>query len=206
MAGLQGRDSVLVPGPSVVAKASRQVQRAAEHGSLCRVGDGCPGRNSVWRIQLCRLLASSGLGADSKIPFFLWSESNAQDRRRGHAVVELSEDVSFCANAADSWCRDSSAREYLRALELTKSVICTAPNAVDNDLFGARVVRGSPRILCLSTSNSVCPAAISFLWDAWCGKRECLNCYLHMPNWTKRYASGWVWSLWEAESLARNWK
>ena len=25
----------------------------------------------------------------TKIPFFLWSESNAQDLRRGHAVVEF---------------------------------------------------------------------------------------------------------------------
>ena len=48
-----------------------------------------PGRNSVRRIQLRRLLASSGLGNNSKDPVFSLVREPEQDRRRGHAVVEL---------------------------------------------------------------------------------------------------------------------
>ncbi len=68
------------------------------------------------------------------IPFLLWSESNLQDRRRGHALVEFLKDEFFHKCSAFV-VPGKSAREYLRAHKIKEDVIFTAPNAVDNDLF-----------------------------------------------------------------------
>jgi len=69
------------------------------------------------------------------IPFFLWSESNAQDLRRGHAVVEFLK-REFLRKCSGFVVPGRAAQEYLCVHKKVKEeVICTAPNAVDNDLF-----------------------------------------------------------------------
>ena len=71
-----------------------------------------------------------------RIPFFLWSESNAQDQRRGHSLVE-SLKTKFLRNCSGIVVPGRSAREYLRGHRIDESTIFTAPNAVDNDLFAS---------------------------------------------------------------------
>jgi len=68
------------------------------------------------------------------IPFLLWSESNLQDLRRGHLLVE-SLKTGFLRKCDGFIVPGRSALEYLRAYKITEDVIFTAPNAVDNDLF-----------------------------------------------------------------------
>jgi len=67
-------------------------------------------------------------------PFLLWSESNRQDLRRGHALVEFlkSEFLQRCSGFVVP---GRSAFEYLRAHKIKEELIFTAPNAVDNALF-----------------------------------------------------------------------
>jgi glycosyltransferase involved in cell wall biosynthesis len=75
-----------------------------------------------------------------KIPFFLWSESNAMELRRGHAVVEFLK-AEFLRRCTGFVVPGRSAQEYLRGLKINDGCIFTAPNAVDNDLFsGAAAV------------------------------------------------------------------
>jgi 1,2-diacylglycerol 3-alpha-glucosyltransferase len=68
------------------------------------------------------------------IPFFLWSESNAQDLRRGFVLVESlkSTFLKKCNGFVIPGC---SAMEYLRAHSINEDMIFTAPNAVDNEFF-----------------------------------------------------------------------
>jgi glycosyltransferase involved in cell wall biosynthesis len=68
------------------------------------------------------------------IPFLLWSESNLQDIRRGHALVELFKH-EFLKQCAGFVVPGRSARGYLSAQQIDDSSIFTAPNAVDNELF-----------------------------------------------------------------------
>jgi len=70
------------------------------------------------------------------IPFLLWSESNLQDLRRSHALVEMLKD-EFLRQCSGFVVPGQSAREYLRAHKVKEARIFTAPNAVDNDLFAA---------------------------------------------------------------------
>jgi len=76
------------------------------------------------------------------IPFLLWSESNRQDLRRGHALVEFLK-AEFVHRCDGFVVPGRSAREYLRAQKIKETSIFTAPNAVDNDFFGsaAAIVR-----------------------------------------------------------------
>jgi glycosyltransferase involved in cell wall biosynthesis len=74
-----------------------------------------------------------------KIPFVLWSESNAQDLRRGHALVE-SLKTEFLRKCSGFVVPGRSALEYLRVHKIKEDVIFTAPNAVDNDFFAASAV------------------------------------------------------------------
>jgi len=72
-----------------------------------------------------------------RVPFFLWSESNLQDQRRGHALVEFLKD-EFLRKCSGFVVPGRAAQEYLCAgKKISKGVIITAPNAVDNDLFAA---------------------------------------------------------------------
>ncbi len=70
------------------------------------------------------------------IPFLLWSESNLQDLRRGHALVEMLK-AEFLRQCSGFVVPGQSAQDYLRARKVKDASIFTAPNAVDNDLFAA---------------------------------------------------------------------
>jgi glycosyltransferase involved in cell wall biosynthesis len=76
------------------------------------------------------------------VPFLLWSESNLQDRRAGHAVVEFLK-AQFLQRCRGFVVPGKSAAENLRAQNVPPERIFTAPNAVDNDLFagGAEAAR-----------------------------------------------------------------
>jgi glycosyltransferase involved in cell wall biosynthesis len=70
-----------------------------------------------------------------RIPFVLWSESNARDLRRGHAVVEFLKRL-FLSKCSGVVVPGRAAREYLCTDKSVKDdVVFTAPNAVDNVLF-----------------------------------------------------------------------
>jgi glycosyltransferase involved in cell wall biosynthesis len=72
-----------------------------------------------------------------KTPFLLWSESNAKDLRRGHAMVEFLKN-EFLRKCSGFVVPGRAAQEYLCAhKKIKENVIITAPNAVDNDLFAA---------------------------------------------------------------------
>jgi len=68
------------------------------------------------------------------VPFFLWSESNLQDMRRGRALVELLKD-EFFRHCRGFVVPGKSAAEYLLNHQIKSEAIFTALNAVDNDLF-----------------------------------------------------------------------
>ena len=69
-----------------------------------------------------------------QVPFFLWSESNLQDMRRGHALVEFLK-REFLSRCSGFVVPGRSAREYLRGLRIDDDSIFTAPNAVDNEFY-----------------------------------------------------------------------
>jgi glycosyltransferase involved in cell wall biosynthesis len=77
-----------------------------------------------------------------QVPFFLWSESCAQDQRRGHAPVEFLKG-HFLRRCSGFVVPGRSAQDYLRSWGVREELIFTAPNAVDNDFFsrGAVVVQ-----------------------------------------------------------------
>jgi 1,2-diacylglycerol 3-alpha-glucosyltransferase len=79
-----------------------------------------------------------------RIPFFLWSESNAQDQRRGHSLVE-SLKTRFLRKCSGFVVPGRSATEYLRRHGVDESTIFTAPNAVDNDLFASAAATATAR-------------------------------------------------------------
>lgn len=68
------------------------------------------------------------------IPFFLWSESNSQDLRSGHPLVELLK-IEFLGQCSGFVVPGRAAREYLRSRAISPERIYTAVNAVDNALF-----------------------------------------------------------------------
>jgi glycosyltransferase involved in cell wall biosynthesis len=70
-----------------------------------------------------------------KVPFILWSESNAKDLRRGHVLVELLKSA-FLSACNGFVVPGQPAEEYLKTQKnIPEDAIFTAPNAVDNDLF-----------------------------------------------------------------------
>ena len=69
-------------------------------------------------------------------PFLLWSESNMQDLRRGHALVELLK-REFLRQCSGFVVPGKSAREYLKTFGINENRIFTARNAVDNGYFAA---------------------------------------------------------------------
>lgn len=68
------------------------------------------------------------------VPFFLWSESNLQDIRKGRALVELLKN-EFFRQCTGFVVPGKSAAEYLLSHGIKRETIFTAPNAVDNELF-----------------------------------------------------------------------
>jgi 1,2-diacylglycerol 3-alpha-glucosyltransferase len=91
----------------------------------------CGGYNYVASWQALRWARAQ------KIPFVLWSESNAKDLRRGHTVVEFLKS-SFLSKCSGFVVPGRAAQEYLCAdKKVAENALFTAPNAVDNDLFAA---------------------------------------------------------------------
>jgi glycosyltransferase involved in cell wall biosynthesis len=76
-------------------------------------------------------------------PFFLWSESNSQDSRSGHPLLELLK-TEFLRQCTGYVVPGQAALEYLRSRGIREERIFTAVNAVDNDRFagGAECARG----------------------------------------------------------------
>jgi len=70
----------------------------------------------------------------TQIPFLLWSESNVQDMRRAHPIVEFIKD-EFLSRCSGFVVPGRSAAEYLRAHKIREELIFVAPNAVDNEFF-----------------------------------------------------------------------
>jgi glycosyltransferase involved in cell wall biosynthesis len=68
------------------------------------------------------------------VPFLLWSESNQQDLRGGHALVEFFK-AEFLQRCSGFLVPGVSARDYLHAHKIKSEIIFIAPNAVDNDFF-----------------------------------------------------------------------
>jgi len=69
-----------------------------------------------------------------QIPFLLWSESNVQDVRRAHPIVEFIKD-EFLSRCSGFVVPGRSAAEYLRAHKIREESIFVAANAVDNEFF-----------------------------------------------------------------------
>ena len=90
---------------------------------------------AMWQAQ--------GWARKRGIPVLLWSESNLQDRRSGRAAVEKLK-KRFLRGCCGFVVPGKSAAAYLRTFGIREAVIFTAPNAVDNDFFGAaaRTARG----------------------------------------------------------------
>ena len=70
------------------------------------------------------------------IPFLLWSESTPDDRRSGHALLELLKH-KFLESCDAFVVPGKSARQYLEQFGLPPERIFVAPNAVDTALFSA---------------------------------------------------------------------
>ena len=74
------------------------------------------------------------------IPAFLWSESNAQDRRRGTSLVEYLK-KRFLRGCSGFIVPGKSPAEYLKTFGIPECVIFSAPNAVDNNFFANAAAR-----------------------------------------------------------------
>jgi 1,2-diacylglycerol 3-alpha-glucosyltransferase len=74
------------------------------------------------------------------VPLILWSESNVQDSRRNHALVETLK-REFLKRCNRFIVPGRSARQYLTSHGVQDAVIYTAPNAVDNELFATAAAR-----------------------------------------------------------------
>jgi glycosyltransferase involved in cell wall biosynthesis len=77
-----------------------------------------------------------------KIPFLLWTESNAHDHRGRSALVEYLK-RKFLGLCCGFVVPGEASKSYLQQLGLREEMIFKAPDAVDNELFtqGARIAR-----------------------------------------------------------------
>jgi glycosyltransferase involved in cell wall biosynthesis len=75
--------------------------------------------------------------AKNRIPFILWVESTARDRRRRNRVIEMMK-TSFMRGSSAFLVPGKSSFEYVRSYGTKEENIFTAPNAVDIDLFARR--------------------------------------------------------------------
>lgn len=69
-------------------------------------------------------------------PFFLWSESNSQDLRSGHPLLEMLK-TEFLRQCTGYVVPGRAAFQYLRSRGIREDRIFTAVNAVDNDRFAS---------------------------------------------------------------------
>ena len=129
---------------------------------------------------------SAGWARVHRVPLLLWSESTALDKRRRYPAVEFMKRrfLSLCQAFVVP---GRSAFEYLKDLGIPDERIFTAPNAVDIQLFAAwRMRRGGKNRRCAPASLCLCDTF--FVLAGWCGPREFLNLWKHMPNWILRFA------------------
>ena len=77
-----------------------------------------------------------------EVPFYLWVESTARDRRNGRLLTE-SFKRSFLRRCSGFVVPGTSSREYLRSFGIADERVFTSPNAVDNNFFasGARAAK-----------------------------------------------------------------
>ncbi|MGH9510682.1 MAG: glycosyltransferase family 4 protein [Terriglobales bacterium] len=71
-----------------------------------------------------------------EVPFLLWAESNARDRRRNAQWIEHLKSV-FIRRCDGFVVPGAASREYLKSFNIAEERVFTAPNAVDNGLFEA---------------------------------------------------------------------
>lgn len=93
----------------------------------------CGGYNYFASWQAARWCSRHG------VPLVLWSESTGEDDRRGHALVEYLK-REFVRKCRAFVVPGRSAFDYLLSLGVPEGAIVTAPNAVDNDLFGRQAL------------------------------------------------------------------
>jgi glycosyltransferase involved in cell wall biosynthesis len=77
---------------------------------------------------------------EHRIPFLLWSESNARDERSYRAIVEFFK-RRFLAYCDGFVVPGKSSKEYLRQLRVQRQLIFTAPNAIDVAFFSEAAMR-----------------------------------------------------------------
>jgi glycosyltransferase involved in cell wall biosynthesis len=106
-------------------KVATALRKAAPHAIVCG------GYNYVASWQALRWARRK------HVPFLLWCESTANDRRAGHRMTE-SLKKSFFDKCDGSIVPGSSAREYVQQMGVSSDAIYEAPNAVDNQLFADR--------------------------------------------------------------------
>ena len=74
----------------------------------------------------------------ARVPLVVWVESTARDERSGRAPLELAKRVMLRAAAA-VLVPGVAAADYVVSLGVPRERVAVAPNAVDLELFGARV-------------------------------------------------------------------
>jgi glycosyltransferase involved in cell wall biosynthesis len=81
-------------------------------------------------------------GRRNRVPFLLWTESNARDTRRNNRVIEGLKNI-FIGQCDGFVVPGKASLQYLITFDVSPQRIYTAPNAVDNDLFrgAADIVR-----------------------------------------------------------------
>lgn len=81
---------------------------------------------------------AAGYARKARAPLVVWVESTARDERSGRAPLELAKRAMLRAAAA-ALVPGAAAAEYVASLGVPPERIAVAPNAVDLELFGARV-------------------------------------------------------------------
>jgi glycosyltransferase involved in cell wall biosynthesis len=71
----------------------------------------------------------------NRVPFLLWAESTARDLRANNRLIEFLKD-KFMGKCDGFVVPGKSSQKYLESFGISPQRIFTAPNAVDNDLFG----------------------------------------------------------------------
>ena len=90
------------------------------------------------RREPARVLADPRLAKAHRIPTLCWVESTARDDRRGRPPIEAAKRL-FIRGCAGFVVPGSASAEYLASLGVAPGDMTVAPNAVDNEIFGARV-------------------------------------------------------------------
>jgi glycosyltransferase involved in cell wall biosynthesis len=81
---------------------------------------------------------AAGYARLARVPLVVWVESTARDERSGRAWFELAK-RAMLRSAAAALVPGAAAADYVASLGVARDRIAVAPNAVDLELFGARV-------------------------------------------------------------------